>query len=69
MTWDQIGLVAECVALHRIGTLSDILAPIVTALGGKWKGSGRRKRRKSESPEQRDQALLSSLASAGIEID
>ncbi len=66
MSFDQIALAAECATLHRIGVVEEVLGPLVTALGGKYK---RGKIARPRTQEDRDAALLNQLAAMGIPVD
>jgi hypothetical protein len=38
-SWEQVQLVAECIALHKVQQLEMILGPIATGLGAEYKSS------------------------------
>lgn len=82
-SWEQIGLMAECVLTDRFETLSMIVQPIVGGLGQDYTGPsvGKKQRKRTDNPrhrvhraadfdsaEARDAALLGSLGRAGIRI-
>lgn len=61
-TWDQLGLMAECVALHRQEMLSAFLGPVGSALGVKYKPGrvdrGSRRPKAPTSVDYTDQASV-----------
>lgn len=76
LTWDQIGLVGECVATYRSESISMVAEPVLAALGspeakGRIDKRARRAdaaRRADVSPEKRDAALVASLRAAGFPV-
>ncbi len=69
LTWEQIGLVGECVAIYRSESISMVATPLLGALGGVVGSSPKKKRRDSPSdPREKDAALLASIGSAGFPI-
>lgn len=74
MSWEQIAWSAEAVLAHRVWFLGEMLDPVLTALGGKYKRGkvSRHAKKKALTKKQkaaREKALLVQLAASGIEID
>lgn len=75
LSWDQIALVGECIASYRSESISMVAEPVLAALGSKSARSATARRaakadraRPARSPEEKDAALLASLASAGFPV-
>jgi hypothetical protein len=75
MSWDQIGLMGECVLIHKYEMLNSLVEPIMVSMGADYKsGKVKRKRKtrdknKTITPEQREELLMHQFMSAGIPID
>jgi len=62
-TWDQIGLMGECIARNRIDMLEMVLGPVAEAMGGKRK-PGRVSRGKERKPTTIDHTDLAAVKRA-----
>ena len=74
MSWDQIYLAAESIALHKTEMMNMLLQPVIGTLGGKWNGGkvgnrhSKRKNSKKATPAQKEQNLMHSFAAAGFPV-
>jgi hypothetical protein len=75
MSWDQIGLMGECILIHKYEMLNSLIEPVMVSMGGQYKSgkvnrnSKKHKTNKSKlTPKQREELLVHQFASAGIPI-
>jgi len=73
LTWEQVGLVGECIALYRSESIQMVADPVLAALGSK-SAKGRvgkasaRSARSDLAPADRDAALIAAISGAGFRV-
>jgi hypothetical protein len=77
MTWEQIGLTAKCIHMHKHKMIKSVMDPIAAGLGSKQAKKDLAKQRKKLNkkvdkakltPEEKDAKLYSSIRMAGLRI-
>lgn len=62
-TWDQLGLMGECIGLHYAGLLEGVLGPVASVLGVKYK-PGKVSRGRERKPTEVDYSDLDAVKRA-----